>query len=63
MIRIFPNKRSCLRLVTSLAAEQHDVWMSGKRYLKMDPLYEKVNHSQEQQIGNPISLEPILQNF
>ena len=38
VIRIFPNRESCLRLVTALAAEQSDEWVSGKRYLNMEEL-------------------------
>ena len=63
VIRIFPNQKSCLRLVSALAAEQNDVWVSGKRYLRMEPLYDKFYHSQVQQIEKAIPLEPILQNF
>jgi len=63
VIRIFPNQKSCLRLVSALAAEQNDVWISGKRYLRMEPLYDKFYHSQVQQIEKAIPLEPILQNF
>jgi transposase-like protein len=33
VVRIFPNRESCLRLVTALAAEQSDEWISGRRYL------------------------------
>lgn len=40
VIRIFPNRESCLRLVTALAAEQSDEWISGKRYLNMEELDE-----------------------
>lgn len=31
--RIFPNERSCLRLVRALAVETHEGWLTGKRYL------------------------------
>ena len=40
VIRIFPNRESCLRLVTALAAEQSDEWVSGKCYLNMEDLME-----------------------
>lgn len=40
VIRIFPNRESCLRLVTALAAEQSDEWVSGKRYLNMEELVD-----------------------
>ena len=33
VVRIFPNRASLLRLVTALAIEQSDDWMSGRRYL------------------------------
>jgi len=63
VIRIFPNQNSCLRLVSALAAEQHDTWVSGKRYLTMEPLYEQINNYREQEPTEPIPLKPILQNF
>lgn len=63
VIRIFPNQNSCLRLVSALAAEQHDTWVSGKRYLTMEPLYEQINNSRKQEPTEPIPLKPILQNF
>ncbi len=30
---ITPNREACLRLATSLCAEQSDEWVTGKRYL------------------------------
>lgn len=35
MVRIFPNRRSCLRLVTALAVEQSEEWITGRRYMDM----------------------------
>ena len=35
VVRIFPNRRSCLRLVSALAMEQSDEWLTGSRYLTM----------------------------
>jgi putative transposase len=35
VVRIFPNQASLLRLVTALAMEQSDEWVSGRRYLDM----------------------------
>ena len=40
VVRIFPNREACLRLVTALAVEQSDEWVSGKRYLDMEELAE-----------------------
>ena len=31
VVRIFPNRAACLRLVTALAMEQSDEWVSGRR--------------------------------
>ena len=32
-VRIFPNEAACLRRIRALAAETHDQWVKGKRYL------------------------------
>jgi transposase-like protein len=32
---LFPNKESCLRLVTALLEEIHEDWMAGKMYLSI----------------------------
>ncbi len=34
---LFPNPTSCLRLVSTLLAEQDEEWMSAKIYLNMKP--------------------------
>jgi len=44
VVRIFPNREACLRLVTALAVEQSEEWVTGRRYLDMRELEE---HSQE----------------
>ena len=38
VIRIFPNRASCLRLDTALAMEQSEEWLTGHRYLDMQVL-------------------------
>jgi len=43
VIRIFPNEESCIRLVSALSIEQSEEWLTGKRYLRMDELYEGEN--------------------
>ncbi len=38
VVRIFPNRAACLRLVTALCLEQSEEWLSGRRYLEMASL-------------------------
>jgi transposase-like protein len=38
--RIFPNREACLRLVSALAVEQSEEWVTGRRYLDMEELRE-----------------------
>jgi putative transposase len=40
VVRIFPNRESCLRLVTALAVEVSEEWVTGRRYLDMEELRE-----------------------
>lgn len=40
VVRIFPNDASCLRLITALAAEQHETWQEDNRYINMTLLKE-----------------------
>jgi putative transposase len=40
VVRIFPNRQACLRLVSALAAEQSEEWLTGRRYLDMEELRE-----------------------
>jgi transposase-like protein len=40
VVRIFPNREACLRLVTVLCVEQSDEWVRGRRYLDMRELEE-----------------------
>ena len=42
VVRIFPDEASCLRLVRAVAAEQHEEWMEGSRYLNADLLREHI---------------------
>lgn len=41
VIRIFPNRKSCLRLTSALAMEQSEEWLTGHRYVRMDVLDEQ----------------------
>ncbi len=38
VVRIFPNPKACLRLVTALCVEQSEEWVSGRCYLDMTDL-------------------------
>jgi putative transposase len=40
VVRIFPNEKSCLRLIRALAVEIHEHWIEGTRYLSMQALDE-----------------------
>jgi putative transposase len=40
VVRIFPNREACLRLVTALAVEHSEEWVTGRRYLDMEELRE-----------------------
>jgi len=40
VVRIFPNEKSCLRLIRALAVETHEHWIEATRYLNMDALKE-----------------------
>ena len=42
VVRIFPNEESCARLVRAVAAEIHEAWMEGSRYLDMELLREQL---------------------
>ena len=43
VIRIFPDEKACLRLICALCIEQNEEWLTGRRYMKMEPLYEGEN--------------------
>jgi putative transposase len=40
LVRIFPNREACLRMVTALAVEFSEEWVTGRRYLDMRELEE-----------------------
>jgi putative transposase len=48
VVRIFPNREACLRLVTALAVEQSEEWVTGRRYLDMGELEERRLREREQ---------------
>ena len=46
VVRTFPNRESCLRLVTALCVEVSDEWVSGKRYLDMGWSFDPVEQEE-----------------
>ena len=48
VVRIFPNKEACLRLVSALAVEHSEEWVTGRRYLDMRELEE---HRRQEERG------------
>jgi putative transposase len=51
VVRIFPNRESCLRLVSALAIEQSEEWVTGRRYLGMGELREhRQAHQQTEEV-------------
>ena len=55
VVRIFPNQQSCLRLVTALAVEQSEEWLTGRRYLDMRELEE--HGLQEREVEGAMLME------
>jgi transposase-like protein len=47
VVRIFPNRQACLRLVTALCVEQSEEWVTGRRYLDMRELQERRREERE----------------
>lgn len=46
VIRIFPNRNACMRLVGALCMEQAEEWMTGKAYLNMAVSAQKAEKQQ-----------------
>lgn len=38
VVKVFPSREACLRLVAALAMEQSEEWVTGRRYLDMEEL-------------------------
>ena len=51
VVRIFPNREACLRLVSALAVEQSEEWLTGRRYLDMEELGEHRRSEERQTKG------------
>jgi putative transposase len=55
VVRIFPNRGACLRLVSALAVEQSEEWVTGRRYLDMAEFDE--HRRQKQQAEEVVLME------
>ena len=51
VVRIFPNREACLRLVTALAVEVSEEWLTGRRYLDMEELRERRRSGKRETVG------------
>jgi putative transposase len=51
VVRIFPNREACLRLVSALAVEQSEEWLTGRRYLDMEELKERRGSGEAKMAG------------
>jgi putative transposase len=47
VVKIFPNRQACLRLVTALAVKASEEWLTGRRYLDMEELRERYRQERE----------------
>ena len=56
VVRIFPNREACLRLVSALAVEQSEEWLTGRRYLDMEELREH-RRSEERETNGVMLME------
>jgi len=69
VVRIFPNRKSCLRLVASICMEKSEEWETGHRYLKMDVMEENDDNHQKSSVATLLqtsdepTLKPILQKI
>ena len=51
VVRIFPNREACLRLVAALAVERSEEWVTGRRYLDMEELRELRRSGERETVG------------
>ncbi len=59
VVRIFPNRAACLRLVTALCLEQSEEWLSGRRYLDLADLLVGVGDGPAAALPPPPRVETI----
>ena len=51
VVRIFPNREACLRLVGALCVERSEEWLTGRRYLDMGELAERRCYEERESEG------------
>lgn len=49
VVRIFPNRASCLRLVTAMVMEMDELWTTGRRYVNPD-MWEEENKENKKHV-------------
>ncbi len=49
VVRIFPNRESCLRLISAICVEHSEEWTSGKRYVNPEELAESAPAQEQRQ--------------
>jgi len=54
VVRIFSNCRSCLRLVSALAMERSEEWLTSSRYLTMTQT-ETVDEPEKEAVLQPVT--------
>ena len=57
VVRIFPNRESCLRLVTALCVEQSEEWVTERRYLDMCDLEEQRPGEEREEVEKVVLME------
>ena len=57
VVRIFPNREACLRLVSALAVEVSEEWLTGRRYLDMEELRDQRRSEEREANGMMLIME------
>ena len=57
VVRIVPNRGACLRLVSALAIEQSEEWLTGRRYLDMRELEEQRRQEEREVVEGAMLVE------
>lgn len=57
VVRIFPNRESCLRLASAVAMEISEEWITGKRYLNMEELFQQHEQEEEEEEEKEVAMK------